>query len=125
MAVFLDGCFWHGCPVHYTAPVSNEAFWARKVRTNRERDLETTRSLEAAGWTVIRVWEHEDPEAAAKRIQRVVGERTAPRVSGSQAGLSGEPGQASPPSGHTADRARDGLPPLGGDQRRRQGRVVE
>ncbi len=68
VAVFVDGCFWHGCPTHHTVARSNASYWADKVTTNRERDAETDRLLEEAGWTVIRAWEHEVPEAVAKHI---------------------------------------------------------
>ena len=57
VAVFVDGCFWHGCPRHYRAPDSARAFWRNKVETNRARDLRVSRGLRAAGWTVLRVWE--------------------------------------------------------------------
>lgn len=72
LVVFVDGCFWHGCPLHYVRPRSNHGFWARKLRENVQRDLRQTAALEAAGWTVIRLWEHEvdaDPRACAERIQ--------------------------------------------------------
>lgn len=59
VAVFLDGCFWHGCPQHYRAPKSNRAFWERKINRNRARDAGITAALEAEGWRVIRVWEHD------------------------------------------------------------------
>lgn len=59
LTVFVDGCFWHGCPEHYVRPRSREEFWAEKLRTNVERDQEQTRLLEEAGWTVLRFWEHE------------------------------------------------------------------
>ncbi|WP_277987714.1 very short patch repair endonuclease [Nocardioides aromaticivorans] len=59
VAVFVDGCFWHGCPTHHKVAKSNAAFWAQKVARNRERDAETDRILSDAGWTVIRVWEHD------------------------------------------------------------------
>jgi len=72
IAVFMDGCFWHGCPEHHTKSATNAAYWAEKVRRNRERDRETDRLLNEAGWTVIRVWEHEDPVAAAERIAHQV-----------------------------------------------------
>lgn len=72
VAVFVDGCFWHGCPAHHTVAVTNSAFWVEKVRRNRERDADTDRRLEAAGWTVIRVWEHDDANDAAARIDSVV-----------------------------------------------------
>jgi DNA mismatch endonuclease (patch repair protein) len=69
VAVFIDGCFWHGCPIHHTKSKSNATFWLDKVQTNRKRDTDTNIRLEAAGWTVIRIWEHEDPRAAAKLIE--------------------------------------------------------
>jgi DNA mismatch endonuclease (patch repair protein) len=59
LAVFVDGCFWHGCPDHYVRPRSREDFWAAKLRENVQRDLRQTRELADAGWTVVRVWEHE------------------------------------------------------------------
>jgi len=72
VAVFLDGCFWHGCPEHHTVAATNASFWAEKVESTRLRDRETDRRLADAGWTSIRVWEHEDPAEAAQRIQAVV-----------------------------------------------------
>jgi DNA mismatch endonuclease (patch repair protein) len=72
VAVFLDGCFWHGCPEHHTRSASNAEYWAEKVRRNRERDTETDRLLTEAGWIVIRIWEHEDPVNAAARIASAV-----------------------------------------------------
>ncbi|RCG31641.1 very short patch repair endonuclease [Sphaerisporangium album] len=68
LAVFLDGCFWHGCPDHHTKSATNSAYWAEKVVRNRERDAETDQKLTEAGWHVIRVWEHENPKDAAGRI---------------------------------------------------------
>lgn len=72
VAVFVDGCFWHSCPKHGTQPKANAAWWAAKLRANVQRDRETTRELRRAGWHVIRVWEHEDPQRAAARIEGVV-----------------------------------------------------
>jgi DNA mismatch endonuclease, patch repair protein len=68
LAVFVDGCFWHSCPRHSSSPKSNVAYWAAKLERNRERDRSDTKRLEAAGWNVMRVWEHEAPDEAAKRI---------------------------------------------------------
>jgi DNA mismatch endonuclease (patch repair protein) len=62
--VFVDGCFWHGCPVHGTSPRNNGAWWAEKLTKNVERDRDTDERLMQAGWTVLRIWEHVDPEAA-------------------------------------------------------------
>ncbi len=59
LAVFVDGCFWHGCPLHATQPKNNAAFWRRKIAANRTRDRLVTRTLRAMGWRVLRIWEHE------------------------------------------------------------------
>jgi DNA mismatch endonuclease (patch repair protein) len=72
IAVFLDGCFWHGCPEHHTVAATNAGFWADKVQGNRVRDQETDQRLRAAGWEPIRIWEHEDPLEAAVRIKNEV-----------------------------------------------------
>jgi DNA mismatch endonuclease (patch repair protein) len=72
VAVFLDGCFWHGCPEHHTVAATNAEFWADKVRGNNARDRDTDRKLVDAGWLSIRIWEHEDPKPAADRIHDIV-----------------------------------------------------
>jgi DNA mismatch endonuclease (patch repair protein) len=72
VAVFLDGCFWHGCPVHHTVAKRNAEFWAEKVARNKARDRDTDRRLQEGGWLVIRVWEHEDPHVAAERVRAAV-----------------------------------------------------
>jgi len=72
IAVFIDGCWWHGCPQHYRPPSSNTSYWAAKVARNRERDKLADEALAEADWTVIRIWEHEPPELAANRIIRAV-----------------------------------------------------
>ena len=59
LAVFVDGCFWHGCPLHATQPKTNAAFWRKKISANRTRDRLVTRTLRRRGWRVLRVWEHE------------------------------------------------------------------
>lgn len=59
VAVFVDGCFWHGCPKHATWPKTRAAFWLAKITGNKARDRKVNRLLRAKGWTVIRVWEHE------------------------------------------------------------------
>lgn len=69
MAVFLDGCFWHGCPEHGTRPRSNSEWWDQKLAANTARDADTNRLLVAAGWTVLRFWEHEDARLIAERIE--------------------------------------------------------
>ena len=58
VAVFVDGCFWHGCPRHYNAPVGNAEFWRKKFEANRRRDRLVTRTLRQLGWRVVRLWEH-------------------------------------------------------------------
>jgi DNA mismatch endonuclease (patch repair protein) len=75
VAVFVDGCFWHGCPLHGTWPKENADFWRAKIETNRARDEDTDRRLHAAGWEVVRVWAHEPASEAAGRIERVVRNR--------------------------------------------------
>lgn len=72
LAVFVDGCFWHGCPVHGTAPKSNADWWAAKLARNVERDRETDAHLARAKWHVIRIWEHENPSCAADRVEAIV-----------------------------------------------------
>ena len=68
IAVFVDGCFWHGCPEHETRPASNATWWAAKLTRNVERDRETDAHLDELGWVVFRVWEHADMAAAAGEI---------------------------------------------------------
>ncbi|MGW2698560.1 very short patch repair endonuclease [Streptomyces sp. NPDC001340] len=77
VAVLIDGCFWHGCPEHATQPKSNAEWWRRKLDRNIARDKETTEHLVAAGWEVLRFWEHEAPEAVAARIAEAVQRRRA------------------------------------------------
>lgn len=72
VAVFVDGCYWHGCPDHGTSPRTNAAYWSEKIARNVARDRRNNEALEAAGWTVIRVWEHEAPEQAASRVAAIL-----------------------------------------------------
>ncbi|XVX19053.1 very short patch repair endonuclease [Actinomycetota bacterium] len=72
VAVFIDGCFWHGCPEHRTHPRTNATYWADKIESNIARDLDTTARLGETGWTVLRFWQHEDPVAVAAAIERAV-----------------------------------------------------
>ncbi|MFC8099978.1 very short patch repair endonuclease [Streptomyces sp. NPDC057363] len=69
VAVFLDGCFWHGCPQHATHPKANAAWWRTKLDKNMARDRETSEQLRKEGWTVLRFWEHEAPDAIALAVQ--------------------------------------------------------
>jgi DNA mismatch endonuclease (patch repair protein) len=72
VAVFVDGCFWHGCPEHGEMPASNREFWEAKIGGNRDRDQRQTAALQDAGWTVLRVWEHESPDDALIRVIAVL-----------------------------------------------------
>jgi len=81
VVVMVDGCFWHGCPVHGTWPSSNADWWREKIEANRRRDQDTSRRLADAGWLVIRVWEHDEPDAAARQIAEVVEARRPARRS--------------------------------------------
>lgn len=72
IAVFVDGCFWHGCPEHASWPKSNADFWRQKIETNRSRDADTDQRLQALGWESVRIWEHEDANYAASRIAELV-----------------------------------------------------
>lgn len=72
VAVFVDGCFWHGCPQHASWPTNNADFWQQKIDTNQRRDADTNTQLKATGWRVVRVWEHEDPSIAADQIEALV-----------------------------------------------------
>lgn len=72
VAVFVDGCYWHGCPEHGTRPATNREWWDWKIQRNRDRDADTNSLLAEHGWDVVRVWEHENPAKAAERIARSV-----------------------------------------------------
>ena len=72
VAVFIDGCYWHGCPEHYIEPARNVDYWRPKIARNRERDAETSAALGEAGWRVLRFWSHEDPHDVARRIAEAV-----------------------------------------------------
>ena len=72
LAIFVDGCFWHGCPAHATWPKQNAEFWRAKIEANMARDKDTYERLRAEGWKVIRVWAHEEPKVAARRIAYIV-----------------------------------------------------
>ena len=79
VAVFVDGCFWHGCPQHGSLPKANAGWWAEKLRANVERDRRASSTLEELGWQVTRIWEHEDASAVADNIELLV--RPASRLS--------------------------------------------
>ncbi|WP_258934188.1 very short patch repair endonuclease [Nesterenkonia pannonica] len=69
VAVHIDGCYWHGCPEHFVPPKTNPDYWMPKIQRNTDRDKDTDQKLHAAGWTVLRFWEHEDPATVIQRIE--------------------------------------------------------
>ena len=74
LAVFVDGCFWHSCPVHGSIPATNRVFWADKLKRNKQRDRLVRRNLEQSGWFVLRIWQHElrEPAKVARRVGRTL-----------------------------------------------------
>jgi len=81
VAVFIDGCFWHGCPDHFQRPHSNRDYWDPKIQKNRVRDAETTQKLQDAGWIVLRYWEHDvklDSTDVAASIRNAVRQGNTP-----------------------------------------------
>jgi len=74
VVIFVDGCFWHGCPKHFIAPKTNSAYWGPKIDANMARDRSTDRALRDAGWTVMRFWEHHAPVDVADQIERQLAE---------------------------------------------------
>lgn len=86
VAVYIDGCFWHGCPEHFVMPRSNRGWWTDKIEMNRARDRSATEQLTDLGWTVLRFWEHEAPESVAAAViyavasSRPAQSRSAPSV---------------------------------------------
>lgn len=72
IAVFVDGCFWHGCPEHATWPKHNAEFWRQKIEANQRRDADTNDRLRSLGWTVLRFWAHEPPMDAARAVAHMV-----------------------------------------------------
>ncbi|UYO46229.1 very short patch repair endonuclease [Rhodopseudomonas palustris] len=77
LAVFVDGCFWHGCPVHGSIPKTNEAFWREKLERNRARDRAVMRRLRKLGWNPLRIWQHDlgDSSRLVRRLRRYLGAR--------------------------------------------------
>lgn len=80
VAVFVDGCFWHGCPSHGTWPKTNAAWWHEKIEGNRRRDRDTDARLTREGWIVLRFWEHDDPSDAAHVVASMVRHRANSRA---------------------------------------------
>ena len=72
VAVFIDGCFWHGCPEHFIPPKNNAEWWAAKIQGNRDRDARSRADLVARGWQVVSIWEHANADEAASEIAAVV-----------------------------------------------------
>ena len=72
VVVFIHGCFWHGCPKHFSVPKSNKSFWKTKIDTNQKRDKETQWYLQKKGWKVVTIWEHSSPEKEAAKIIEIV-----------------------------------------------------
>lgn len=93
VAVEVRGCFWHACPAHGATPKRNGDWWATKLARNAERDASTRAALEAAGWALVVVWEHDDPERAADEVERVVRSRRAAPTAAPPPGA--EPGSSS------------------------------
>lgn len=85
VAVFVDGCYWHGCPEHYVPPKTNPGYWSEKVARNVARDRDTDARLKAAGWMVLRFWEHESPDSCALVVRNAVAGRRQSLLSGKQA----------------------------------------
>jgi DNA mismatch endonuclease (patch repair protein) len=73
VAVFVDGCFWHGCPTHHATPKTNAGYWSAKIQGNKTRDRDTNERLRMEGWTVLRFWSHEEPMSVAAQIADAVG----------------------------------------------------
>ncbi|HEY9326882.1 MAG TPA: very short patch repair endonuclease [Streptomyces sp.] len=84
VAVFLDGCFWHGCPEHATQPKSNAEWWRQKLDRNMARDAETTAHLVTEGWTVLRFWEHQPSVQVAERVAEVVDRKRSAKRAGAE-----------------------------------------
>ncbi|WP_047795759.1 very short patch repair endonuclease [Exiguobacterium sp. JLM-2] len=72
LVVFLDSCFWHGCPVHFKLPKINSDFWEQKIRRNTERDAEVTRHYVEEGWTILRFWEHEVKDNINEVVDNII-----------------------------------------------------
>ncbi len=88
LAIFVDGCFWHGCPKHCVTPASNRPFWKKKLAVNKARDRRVNRTLRKKGWRVVRIWQHDlakRPDWCAARIKRALSEAGQPTAKKGQA----------------------------------------
>lgn len=72
IAVFIDGCFWHGCPSHSRTPLSNSEYWEQKIARNRDRDREVTKACKKQGWRVIRIWEHDAKKRPGLAVAKIM-----------------------------------------------------
>lgn len=75
LAVFVDGCFWHGCPQHYKSPATNGQFWEKKRKANKDRDKQVNKTLKEKGWSVVRIWEHELAVRSQSRLEKRIIDR--------------------------------------------------
>ncbi|QNE45870.1 DNA mismatch endonuclease Vsr [Glaciihabitans sp. INWT7] len=80
IAVFIDGCYWHGCPAHFVLPKAHPDYWEAKIAGNRKRDAETNSLLELRGWTILRFWSHESPICVADKVEAAVRDRNVERT---------------------------------------------
>jgi DNA mismatch endonuclease, patch repair protein len=120
VAVFVDGCFWHACPEHGSKPAANVWYWEPKLRRNVERDRAADAALAAAGWNVVRVWEHETLDAAVTAVLAVLATSSRARVRGAAAGDAGpgggaRAGEGTPEAGAGADEGQP-VGDAGGDE---------
>lgn len=79
LAIFVDGCFWHGCPKHFQLPKTRSEFWRKKIESNRQRDKEINALLKSCGWNVYRVWEHRSSQRTARDIARLIDNLSLPK----------------------------------------------
>lgn len=118
VAVFIDGCFWHGCPAHYVPPATNSEYWSTKIAGNQARDRITDEVLSHAGWTIVRVWEHVGLDQAEETIRAALMQPSSPGQEREPYGHRGMPRSAEPSARHSqACRAHvlrgvESLPPL-------------
>lgn len=104
LVIFIDGCFWHGCPVHATAPKNNAEWWAAKIAANQERDGRNTRALRERGWAVLRIWEHTVVDEAVTAVISALDAR-------STGGRTSDSGRASSTGGASSTPEACGLRP--------------